>query len=58
MGDLVFLHKWEVFEFAWGTAIRESRTKKWHTLCLTPDGQEIDVSELNVILHDNGIEFV
>lgn len=49
--------KWEVVEFSWGTAVRDPHGK-WYTLFLFPDAQEINVEHLNVILHDNGIEFV
>ena len=51
------LHRWEVHEFPWGTAVREQRTGKWTNIFL-PDGQEIDVSLMNVELHENGIEFL
>lgn len=57
MGEVVPLHRWEVYEYFWGTAIREQKTDKWHTLYLKPDGQEIDIEHLEVIIHDNGIEF-
>jgi hypothetical protein len=49
------LKPYEVVEFSWGTAVRH-RKGKWETLFLKPDGQEIDVSKMNVVLHDNGIE--
>ena len=52
------LNRWEVYEFSWGTAVREQRTGKWTNIFLKPDGQEIDVSCLNVELHENGIEFL
>lgn len=55
---VVHLHRWEVFEFPWGTAIRETRRGKWTNIFLKPDGQEIDVSALNIELHENGIEFL
>lgn len=58
LGDNITpLHRWEVVEFAWGTAVREQRTGRWHNLYLFPDGQMIDVEKLNIILHNNGIEF-
>jgi hypothetical protein len=52
------LHRWEVHEFSWGAAVREQRTGKWTNIFLKPDGQEIDVSLMNVELHENGIEFL
>lgn len=58
MSNVIQLHRWEVFEFSWGTAVRERRTKKWTNVFLKPDGQEIDVSNREVALHENGIEFL
>ncbi|MDO7787143.1 hypothetical protein [Desulforamulus aquiferis] len=57
-GEVIQLHTWEVCEYPWGTAVKEKRTGKWHKVFLKPDGQEIDVENLEVILHDNGIEFI
>lgn len=58
LGDNVTpIHRWETVEFSWGTAVREQRTGRWHNLFLFPDAQEINVEKLNVVLHDNGIEF-
>jgi hypothetical protein len=48
---------WEVFDFPWGTAVRDWRNKKWVKVFLKPDGQEIDVRFLSVEIHENGIEF-
>lgn len=56
--NVTSLHRWEVHEFLWGTAVSEQRTGKWTTIFLNPDGQEIDISSLNVELHENGIEFL
>lgn len=50
------LNPWEVVTFPWGTAVRHTKGR-WETLILN-DGQEIDVSHMDVILHDNGIEFL
>lgn len=50
--------EWGVYEFYWGSAVRNERTKKWTNIFLRPDGQEINVEHLLVILHENGIEFV
>jgi hypothetical protein len=55
---VIQLYRWEVYEFLWGTAVKEKRTGKWTTVFLKPDGQRIDVSNIEVILHDNGVEFV
>lgn len=45
----------EVYEFNWGSAIKH-HNGKWDKIFLKPNAQEIDVSEMNVILHENGIE--
>jgi hypothetical protein len=58
MGSVIRLHQWEVFEFSWGTAVREHRTKEWVKLFLKPDGQEVDVAGRKVELYENGIEFM
>lgn len=55
---VVPLFGYAVYEFPWGTAVKEKRTGKWTTVFLKPDGQRIDVSNIEVILHDNGIEFL
>lgn len=57
-GKLLHLFSWEVYEFPWGTAVKEQRTGKWKRLFLYPNGQEIDVEGIEIILHCNGIEFV
>jgi hypothetical protein len=51
------LKPWEVVKFSWGTAVRHSKGS-WDKLFLYPDAQELDVSQLTVVLHDNGIEFI
>jgi hypothetical protein len=56
--NVVPLFGYAVYEFPWGTAVKEKRTGKWTNIFLRPDGQEIDVSNIEVILHDNGIEFL
>jgi hypothetical protein len=58
MTKVVPLFGYAVYEFPWGTAVKEKRTNKWTNIFLKPDGQEIDVSNIKVILHENGIEFV
>lgn len=47
----------EVVEFPWGTAVRHVKGR-WERVFIAPTGQEIDVSRLDVRLHDNGIEFL
>lgn len=56
--NVVPLFGYAVYGFPWGTAVKEKRTGKWTNIFLRPDGQEIDVSNIEVILHDNGIEFL
>jgi hypothetical protein len=50
------LKPWEVVEFPWGTAVRHAKGR-WQTVFISPSGQELDVSELNVELSASGIEF-
>jgi len=58
MENVIPLQVWEMHEFAWGTAVREHRTGRWTHVVLKPDGQQINVEHLNVVLHENGIEFL
>lgn len=52
---LVELRPWAVHVFPWGTAVKK-RNGDWTKVILN-GGQEIDVSDFKVILHNNGIEF-
>lgn len=54
---LVKMSPYEVYEFPWGTAVKH-RKGAWEKVFLKPSGQEIDVSGLNILLHENGIEFL
>lgn len=56
MSNVTQLQPYEIVEFSWGTAVRH-RNGNWENIFIRPSGQEIDVSELEVVLHDNGIEF-
>lgn len=56
-GAIVDLLPYEVYEYAWGTAIKK-RNGKWEKLFLRNNSQEINVENINLILHENGIEFV
>ncbi|WP_079708093.1 hypothetical protein [Paraliobacillus ryukyuensis] len=56
MNNIAELKPYEVFEYGWGTAVKH-KNGDWEKIFLKPTGQEIDVTSLNVILHDNGIEF-
>ncbi|WP_419893275.1 hypothetical protein [Oceanobacillus kimchii] len=56
MSNVAELKPWEVWEFSWGSAMKH-HSGRWEKAFLKPSGQEIDLSKLDVILHDNGIEF-
>lgn len=56
--NIIPFRYWEVYEFPWGTAVMDARTSKWVSLFIKPDGQEIKVAHLNIVLHQNGIEFL
>jgi hypothetical protein len=59
MSDLVTnLSPWEVVKYDWGVAVRH-RKGRWTNIVFY-DGQELDLETLgmDVILHENGIEFV
>lgn len=56
--NVIPLFGYAVYEFPWGTAVKEKRTGKWTNIFIKPDGQVIDVSQNEVILHENGIEFI
>jgi hypothetical protein len=55
--NIIPLHRWEVYKFAWGAAVKEQRTGRWTNIILSNE-QKISVEGLNVVLHDNGIEFI
>lgn len=57
MSKVVNLFRYEVYDFYWGSAVREQRTQKWIKIFLKPDAQELDVEDIPVIIHENGIEF-
>ena len=58
MAYIVPLHRWEVFEYFWGTVVREYRTGHWVRAFLKPKGTEVDLQGLQVEIHENGIEFL
>jgi len=57
MNNVVDFLPYEVYEFYWGTAVKH-RNGRWEKIFLKTDGQEIDVSHLDIIVHENGIEFL
>lgn len=56
--NVISFRLWEVHEFFWGTAVRERRTGMWVRVFLKPNGQEVNVENLIVAIHENGIEFL
>jgi hypothetical protein len=52
---MITMKPWEVVKFPWGTGIKHSKGG-WEKIFLSPDGQEVDVSKLDIVLHQNGIE--
>lgn len=57
MDNVVEFYPYEVYEFTWGSAIKR-KNGKWEKVFLKPNAQEIDVSNLNVVILENGIEFI
>lgn len=55
MSNVIPLNAYEVYEFEWGSAIKR-RNGDWEDVYLKPNAQKIDVMNLHVTLHDNGIE--
>lgn len=56
MDNVVKFKSWAVYEYPWGAAVVDRRTKKVHQIAV--NGSTIDVSNKNVMLHNNGIQFV
>lgn len=54
--SVIDLQPWETHEFPWGSAIKH-RNGGWEKIFLKPEGQEIDVRRIPVILTEVGIEF-
>jgi hypothetical protein len=54
---IVRLYMYEVVEFSWGSGVKEIRTNKWVRVFISPDAQELNVEDINIELHENGIEF-
>jgi len=50
--------RYGVYEFPWGSAVKDEKANKWITLIIGSLAQQLDVVNLSVILHQNGIEFV
>lgn len=56
MGTVEQLRSWEAVPFPWGAGVRDRRTGQWTNIVI--NGQAIDVSNRDVELHENGIEFL
>lgn len=57
--NVVSLHLYEVFKFFWGSAVKEKRTGKWIRIFIAGDELvEVNLTNLNVEIHENGIEFL
>ena len=56
--SVVKLYIYQVFEFFWGTAVKERRSGRWIVAYLKPDGREINLEGCSVEVHENGIEFL
>jgi hypothetical protein len=48
---------WGVYEFPWGTAVRNEATGEWTTVIKSPDGEIINVDGLDVQVTDEGVVF-
>lgn len=48
---------WGIYEFSWGSAVKNESNGQWTNLFLKPNSQEINVESIPVVLHENGIEF-
>lgn len=57
MDNLIRLKPWSAYETFWGSYVTDSRGNVTN-IFFKPDGQEINTEKLNVIVHENGIEFI
>ena len=48
----------EVLTFFWGTAIWDCEKEEWERIILNGGERELIISGLDVIVHENGIEFL
>jgi hypothetical protein len=47
---------YEIITFDWGVAIYNQTRKKYETVFIL--GHQIDLGQQEIIVHDNGIEFI
>ena len=57
MGAVVQLEQWELIQYGWCQVVKSCRRGQVTNL-IFPDGQELDVEKWNIVIHDNGIEFI
>ena len=48
---------WGVFEFPWGTAVRNMDTGEWTQVFKVPDGEMLVVEGLDVTVNEEGVHF-
>ena len=60
MGEVVNIDKdrYCVYTYFWGVAILDSREDRWLKAKIGMQGQELDLSGVDAIVHENGIEFI
>jgi hypothetical protein len=46
-----------VYEFPWGTAVKNEETNEWTDVFKSPDGEQIVVEGLDVFIDDEGVHF-
>lgn len=49
---------WGVYEFLWGTAVKNEITGEWTNIFKYPDGEMINTEGLNVLVDDEGVHFL
>ena len=58
MYDGEVVKRWEVVEFNWGCGVKDRYLDKWTNIFFKPNSIELDVENMSVELHDNGVEFL
>lgn len=46
-----------VYEFSWGTAVKNEETGEWTNICKSPDGEMMIVEGLDVEVTEEGVAF-
>ena len=55
MGNVIHLKPWKLIKAPFCCYVEDSKGRV--TGIIFPDGQELNTENMNVIIHDNGIEF-